>query len=233
MPEDRRCQLILALDVPTREEALALLDRLDGSVQWIKVGLQLFTAYGPDFVRQVADRGHRVFLDLKLHDIPNTVAKAVQSIAALPVEMLTLHAAGGTEMIRWAEEARAEHAPHLHLLGVTVLTSMNDQQLREINVQAPAEAQVLHLARMACQAGIQGLVCSPLEITPVRQTIGSDPILVTPGIRPAGSASDEQKRILTPAQAAAAGSDYIVVGRPILKAPDPAAAAHAIRAELT
>lgn len=233
MPEDSRCQLILALDLPTREEALALLDRLDGSVQWIKVGLQLFTAYGPDFVRQVADRGHSVFLDLKLHDIPNTVAKAVQSIAALPVEMLTLHAAGGAEMIRWAEEARAEHAPQLTLLGVTVLTSMNDQQLQEINVQAQAEAQVLHLARLARNAGIQGLVCSPLELAPVRDAIGREPILVTPGIRPAGSASDEQKRILTPAQAAAAGSDYIVVGRPILKAPDPAAAAHSIRAELT
>jgi orotidine-5'-phosphate decarboxylase len=232
MPEDSRCQLILALDLPTREEAFALLDRLDGSVHWIKVGLQLFTAYGPDFVREIADRGHRVFLDLKLHDIPNTVAKAVQSIAALPVEMLTLHTAGGPEMIRWAEQARAEHAPQLTLLGVTVLTSMNDQQLRQINVQAQAEEQVLHLARIAIDAGIRGLVCSPLELTPLRQAIGNDPVLVTPGIRPAGSASDEQKRILTPAQAAAAGSSFIVVGRPILQAEDPAAAAHAIRAEL-
>ncbi len=232
MPDESRCQLILALDLPTREEAFALLDRLDGSVQWIKVGLQLFTAHGPDFVREIADRGHRVFLDLKLHDIPNTVAKAVQSIATLPVEMLTLHAAGGPEMIRWAEQARAEHAPELTLLGVTVLTSMDGQQLRAINIQASPEEQVLHLASLALESGIQGLVCSPLELAPLRKAIGSRPVLVTPGIRPAGSASDEQKRILTPAQAAAGGSSYIVVGRPILQADDPAEAARAIRAEL-
>ena len=146
MPDESRCQLILALDLPTREEAFALLDRLDGSVQWIKVGLQLFTAHGPDFVREIADRGHRVFLDLKLHDIPNTVAKAVQSIATLPVEMLTLHAAGGPEMLRWAEQARAEHAPELTLLGVTVLTSMDGQQLRAINIQPrPAAVSYTHL----------------------------------------------------------------------------------------
>lgn len=232
MPDESRCQLILALDLPTREEAFALLDRLDGSVQWIKVGLQLFTAHGPDFVREIADRGHRVFLDLKLHDIPNTVAKAVQSIATLPVEMLTLHAAGGPEMLRWAEQARAEHAPELTLLGVTVLTSMDGQQLRAINIQTSPEEQVLHLASLALESGIQGLVCSPLELAPLRKAIGSRPVLVTPGIRPAGSASDEQKRILTPAQAAAGGSSYIVVGRPILQADDPAEAARAIRAEL-
>lgn len=233
MSEDRTCQLILALDVPTREEAIALLDRIDGSLQWIKVGLQLFTAYGPDFVSEIADRGYRVFLDLKLHDIPNTVAKAVQSIASLPVEMLTLHAAGGSEMMRWAAQARNDHARHLSLLGVTVLTSMDEKQLREINIQTSPEEQVLHLARLTLDAGVQGLVCSPLELQPLRQEVGPDPLLVTPGIRPSGSTTDEQKRILTPSEAAAAGSSFIVVGRPILQANDPAEAASNIRDQLS
>lgn len=227
------CQLILALDLETREEALALLDRLGGSLQWVKVGLQLFTAYGPDFVREIADRGYKVFLDLKLHDIPNTVAKTVQSIAQLPVELLTVHAAGGSEMLDWANQARAEHAPQLKLLAVTVLTSMDAAQLRALNIQHSPEAQVLHLAEIALRARIQGLVCAPQELKPLRQRFGQEPVIVTPGIRPAGTDADEQKRIMTPAAAATAGSSYIVVGRPILKAPDPAAAAHALQAELS
>ncbi|TVP80271.1 MAG: orotidine-5'-phosphate decarboxylase [Puniceicoccaceae bacterium] len=232
MSQNDPCQLILALDLETREAALAMLDHLGDSLKWVKVGLQLFTAYGPDFVREVADRGYKVFLDLKLHDIPNTVAKAVQSIATLPVELLTLHASGGGEMLQWANQARAEHAPHLNLLAVTVLTSMDEAQLRSLNVHSTAEDQVLHLADITLQAGIQGLVCSSLELTPLRQRFGNSPIIVTPGIRPAGAASDEQKRIMTPRAAAAAGSSYIVVGRPILNAADPAAAARAIQAEL-
>lgn len=227
------CQLILALDLETREEALAMLDRLGDSLKWVKIGLQLFTAYGPDFVREIADRGYKVFLDLKLHDIPNTVAKAVQSISTLPVELLTLHACGGAEMLEWANKARNEHAPDLNLLAVTVLTSMDEPQLRSLNVNATPEEQVLHLADITIQSGVQGLVCSSLELEPLRARLGHDPIIVTPGIRPAGAAADEQKRIMTPAAAAAAGSSYIVVGRPILKAEDPAAAAKAIQAELT
>ncbi len=226
------CSLILALDLETREEAFAMLDRLGNSIEWVKIGLQLFTAYGPDFVREIADKGYKVFLDLKLHDIPNTVAKAVQSIATLPVQLLTLHACGGSEMLEWANKARADHAPQLNLLAVTVLTSMNEAQLRALNVKATPEAQVLHLADITLKAGIQGLVCSSLELPPLRVRFGNDPIIVTPGIRPAGSAADEQKRIMTPHAAAAAGSSYIVVGRPILKAEDPAAAAQAIQAEL-
>ena len=233
MSNQAPCQLILALDMETREEALAMLDRLGDSLKWVKIGLQLFTAYGPDFVCEIADRGYKVFLDLKLHDIPNTVAKAVQSIAALPVELLTLHASGGGEMLEWANKARADHAPDLNLLAVTVLTSMNEAQLRSLKVNNTPEAQVLHLADITLKAGIQGLVCSSLELAPLRTRFGSQPIIVTPGIRPAGSAADEQKRIMTPAAAAKAGSSYIVVGRPILKADDPAAAAHAIQAELT
>ncbi|MGJ8653159.1 MAG: orotidine-5'-phosphate decarboxylase [Opitutaceae bacterium] len=232
MSNQNNCSLILALDLETREEALAMLDRLGDSLEWVKIGLQLFTAYGPDFVREIADKGYKVFLDLKLHDIPNTVAKAVQSISTLPVELLTLHACGGGEMLEWANKARADHAPNLNLLAVTVLTSMNEAQLRSLNVQATPEAQVIHLADITLKAGIQGLVCSSLELNPLRTRFGNDPIIVTPGIRPAGSAADEQKRIMTPAAAAAAGSSYIVVGRPILKAEDPAAAARAIQAEL-
>jgi len=232
MSKQASCQLILALDLETREEALAMLDRLGDSLKWVKIGLQLFTAYGPDFVREVADRGYKVFLDLKLHDIPNTVAKAVQSIASLPVELLTLHASGGGEMLEWANKARYDHAPHLNLLAVTVLTSMDEAQLRALNVNHTPESQVMHLADITLKSGIQGLVCSSLELPPLRARFGHDPIIVTPGIRPAGSAADEQKRVMTPAAAAAAGSSYIVVGRPILKATDPVAAARAIQAEL-
>jgi len=232
MPKPAPCQLILALDLETREEALAMLDRLGESLKWVKVGLQLFTTYGPDFVREVADRGYRVFLDLKLHDIPNTVAKAVQSIATLPVDLLTLHASGGGEMLQWANRARADHAPKLNLLAVTVLTSMDEAQLRSLKIDSTTEDQVLHLADISLEAGIQGLVCSSLELGPLRNRFGHGPIIVTPGIRPAGSTADEQKRVMTPAAAAAAGSSYIVVGRPILKAADPAAAAQSIQADL-
>ena len=140
-----------------------MLDRLGDSLEWVKVGLQLFTAYGPDFVREIADRGYKVFLDLKLYDIPNTVAKAVQSISSLPVELLTLHASGGGEMLEWANKARADYSPSLNLLAVTVLTSMDEAQLRSLNVHASTEAQVKHLADLSLNAGIQGLVCSSLR----------------------------------------------------------------------
>lgn len=232
MSKSAPCQLILALDLETRAETLAMLERVGDSLKWVKIGLQLFTAYGPDFVCEVADRGYRIFLDLKLHDIPNTIAKAVQSIGALPVELLTLHASGGGEMLDWANRARADHAPTLNLLAVTVLTSMDQTQLRALNVRKTPQDQVLHLADISLAAGIQGLVCSPLELPPLRARFGPEPIIVTPGIRPAGSVADEQKRIMAPAAAAAAGANYIVVGRPILKSEDPAGTTRAIQAEL-
>lgn len=232
MTDQKTCSLILALDVETRESALEMLNRLGNSLEWVKVGLQLFTAYGPDLVREIADHGYKVFLDLKLHDIPNTVAKAVQSISKLPVDLLTLHASGGAEMLEWANKARNEHSPNLNLLAVTVLTSMDAQQLKSLNVNADPQTQVSHLAGLSLQAGIQGLVCSPLELSLLRSQFGHDPIIVTPGIRPKGSASDEQKRIMTPQDAAVAGANYIVVGRPILKAQDPVAAVKSIQAEL-
>ena len=232
MTNQKDCGLILALDLETREEALELLDQLSDSVEWVKIGLQLFTAYGPDFVKEVAKRNYRIFLDLKLHDIPNTVAKAVQSIAQLPVELLTLHAAGGPEMIEWANQARLEHAPKLKLLAVTVLTSMSSEQLQALNVQVSAEEQVLHLAKKSLEAGAQGLICSPLELPALRDQFGNDPLIVTPGIRPKGSDSNEQKRVMTPSAAAKAGSNYIIVGRPILQAEDPLLTAKNVREEL-
>jgi orotidine-5'-phosphate decarboxylase len=233
MSQAHDCDLILALDLPTRESALAALDQVGDTLSWVKIGLQLFTAYGPEFVHQVADRGYHIFLDLKLHDIPNTVAKAVESIAQLPVDLLSLHASGGAEMLQWAGEA-AENAPgRLRLLAVTVLTSMNEAQLRAINVASSPQAQVLKLAALSRDAGIGGLVCSPLELVSLREMLGPAPTIVTPGIRPAGSDSNEQKRIMTPATAARAGASFIVVGRPILRAEDPAAATRSIQAELT
>ena len=227
------CDLILALDVPTREAATPILRQLRGELRWVKVGLQLFTAYGPAFVREVADHGYDVFLDLKLHDIPNTVAKAVESLAPLPIRMLTLHTSGGAEMMRAAAQAQARTKPDLLLLGVTVLTSMDQAGLAEIGVAVSPEAQVERLGRLAATAGLRGLVCSPLEVAPLRRILPAEVSLVTPGIRPAGErGGDDQKRVLTPAEAARAGSSHIVVGRPILQAPDPVAATRAILAEL-
>ncbi|HYC69741.1 MAG TPA: orotidine-5'-phosphate decarboxylase [Opitutaceae bacterium] len=226
------CELILALDVPTREDAAPLLRQLRGRLQWVKIGLQLFTAYGPNYVREVAGMGFEIFLDLKLHDIPNTVAKAVESLGPLPIRMLTLHTAGGGEMMRAAAAAQQQTNPRLLLLGVTVLTSMDAAGLDEIGVSAAPADQVARLGRLAAGAGLRGLVCSPLEVTMLRGQLPPHMQLVTPGIRPASDAAGDQKRIMTPADAARAGSTHIVVGRPILQAKDPAAATAAILAEL-
>jgi len=228
------CDLILALDVPSREAAAPILRQLRGQLRWVKIGLQLFTAYGPNYVREVAGMGFDVFLDLKLHDIPNTVAKAVESLGPLPIRMLTLHTAGGGEMLRAALAAQQQTNPQLLLLGVTVLTSMDAPGLNEIGVPAAPADQVIRLGRLAAASGLRGLVCSPLEVALLRQQLPPDMQLITPGIRPASEAGgDDQKRVMTPADAARAGSTHIVVGRPILKASDPAAAARAILAELS
>ncbi|MFZ5494400.1 MAG: orotidine-5'-phosphate decarboxylase [Verrucomicrobiota bacterium] len=227
------CDLILALDVPTREEAAPILRQLRGSLRWVKLGLQMFTAYGPNYVREIAGLGFDVFLDLKLHDIPNTVAKAVESLGPLPIRMLTLHTSGGAEMMRAARAAQEKTNPDLLLLGVTVLTSTDAAGLNEIGVTASPADQVARLGRLAVASGLRGLVCSPLEVELLRRTLPASTQLVTPGIRPAGEAGgDDQKRVMSPPAAARAGSSYIVVGRPILKAPDPAAAARAILADL-
>jgi orotidine-5'-phosphate decarboxylase len=227
------CDLILVLDAPSPREVAPVLTHLRGRVRWAKIGLEMFTACGPDCVREVAGMGFDIFLDLKLYDIPNTVARAVESAARLPIKMLTLHTAGGREMIRRAVKAQQQTAPQLLLLGVTVLTSLGENDLREIGADANAEAQVMRLAQLGVDCGLGGLVCSPLELKSLRAQLPPSVKLITPGIRPAGGgANDDQARVMTPAEAARAGADFIVVGRPIFKASDPAAAAAAILAEL-
>ncbi len=226
------CDLILVLDAQSPREVAPTLRQLQGTVRWAKVGLEMFTACGPDAVREVADLGYQVFLDLKLHDIPNTVAKAVESAAKLPIGMLTLHTCGGREMMEWAVKAQRAHAPNLRLLGVTVLTSMSAPGLAETGVSDSPEQQVVRLGRLAAESGLRGLVCSPLEIAPLRSVLPAEVQLVTPGIRPRDAKADDQTRIMTPADAARAGANFLVVGRPIFKAPDPVAAARAILAEV-
>jgi orotidine-5'-phosphate decarboxylase len=225
-------QLILALDVPTREVARPLLTQLQGSLPWVKIGLQMFTAYGPDWVREVADQGFKIFLDLKLHDIPNTVAKSIESLSTLPIGMLTIHTAGGRPMMSAAVAAQQAAKPDLQLLGVTVLTSMDATSLDEIGCGSDAAIQVGRLARLGAAAGMTGFVCSPLEVALLRAHLPLGTQLVTPGIRPAGADAGDQSRIMTPANAARSGSSHIVVGRPILLAADPAQAARDIIAEL-
>ncbi|MDR2863678.1 MAG: orotidine-5'-phosphate decarboxylase [Puniceicoccales bacterium] len=225
-------ELILALDVDTKEAALSLVRPLQGRLRWVKLGLQLFTRHGPDIVDDFAALGFKVFLDLKLHDIPNTVASAIQSLRGRPCSLLTLHTLGGPEMMRRAAAAAREALPGATVLGVTVLTSMDDAQLAAVGVaRAPGE-QVRLLAKLAVASGLNGLVCSPLELPVLRADLGPGPLLVTPGIRASGAAADDQSRTLTPAQAAAQGATHIVVGRPILKAADPVAATLAIQQEI-
>ena len=227
------CDLILVLDAPSPRDVAPALRQLQGTVRTVKIGLEMFTACGPACVREVAGLGFDVFLDLKLHDIPNTVAKAVESASKLPIKMLTLHTGGGREMMQWAVKAQQQSAPQLLLLGVTVLTSMSAVGLAETGVADSPEKQVVRLGRLAVESGLRGLVCSPLEIAPLRAALPRDVALVTPGIRPRDAKADDQTRVMTPAEAARAGASFIVVGRPIFKALDPAAAARAILAELS
>ncbi|EDY82916.1 orotidine 5'-phosphate decarboxylase [Verrucomicrobiia bacterium DG1235] len=226
------CELILALDIEDRKDALTLLANAGPELKWAKIGLQMFTKYGPDYVRQIADLGKNVFLDLKLHDIPNTVAKAIESVGKLPIQMLTIHTCGGKEMMQWAVQAQENINPNLQLLGVTVLTSMDQTSLDLLGIQQTPAERVTHLAGLAREAGMSGLVCSTHEVQTIRAAHGDHFKLVTPGVRPTGSAAGDQKRIMTPAQAKQVGSNYIVVGRPIYGAEDPAAAVAAINAEL-
>ena len=222
--------IIAALDVPTANEALTLAKAIAPAVGAFKIGKELFVAEGPDIVRRVRDTGAAVFLDLKFHDIPNTVAKAVTSAAQQDVQMLTVHASGGTAMLRAAQAAAGDNGPLV--LGVTVLTSMDQQDLTELGIQKTPAEQVHHLAKLATAAGLCGLVCSPQEIAPLREVLPAEVQLVTPGIRPAGSASGDQKRVMTPADAITAGADWLVIGRPIYAAGNPREAAEAIRESL-
>ena len=222
----------MALDVPNAAAATEMMNRLEGVCQWFKVGLELFTAAGPAVLEPLVARGHSVFLDLKFHDIPNTVAGAVRSAAALGARMLTVHAAGGPAMLAAARSALEGLSEPPQLLAVTVLTSMDEAQLRAAGVErAPAE-QVGLLAKLGLEAGIRGFVCSPREVAALRALTGPEGVLVVPGIRPAGAASGDQRRIATPAEALRAGASYLVVGRPITQAPNPAEAAAAILKEM-
>lgn len=225
-----RERLIVALDLPSVAEADALAERLAGHVGLFKVGSQLFSAGGIEVVRRLVARGERVFLDLKYHDIPNTVAGAVAAAGGLGVSLVDVHALGGSAMIAAAVKAKAD--PGLRLLAITILTSHDAATLAELGLAGPVPEAVVRLARMAQQAGADGVVASPHEVTLIREACGAQFLIVTPGIRPLGASLGDQARAATPATAIAAGSDYIVVGRPILEASDPAAAADAITAEI-
>jgi orotidine-5'-phosphate decarboxylase len=224
-----RERLIVALDVSSAAEAQKLVARVGEAAGIYKVGLQLFTAEGPSLVRDLVSSGRRVFLDLKLHDIPTTVALAVKSAAELGVDMLTIHASGGKAMLRAATEA---DAGRINLLAVTVLTSLTDDDMQEIGVAGRVSDQVLRMASLAQSAGCQGIITSPRESLMVRKALGEGFAIVTPGIRPAGAETNDQQRTATPSAAISNGASHIVVGRPITHAADPAKAADAIIAEM-
>lgn len=227
-----RDRLIVALDVPGAAEARQLVQSIGESASTYKIGKQLFTAEGPQLVRELVASGRKVFLDLKFHDIPNTVAGAVRSAAELKVSMLTVHASGGSKMLKAAAEAAAQSSSKPLVLAVTVLTSMADADLQEIGVSGTTLSQVLRLGALARQAGCGGLVASAKEAGELRRELGEGFAIVTPGVRPAGSAAGDQARVVTPRDAIAAGASHLVVGRPIIEAPDPAKAAAAIVSEI-
>jgi orotidine-5'-phosphate decarboxylase len=231
-PADPQDRLIVALDVPSTNAAMDLVDQLQGTCRWFKVGMELYYAAGNSVIDRLVERGFNVFLDLKLHDIPNTVARAVRSVAGSGASLLTIHAGGGDQMMRAAAQAAsAPNAPEL--LAVTVLTSMDAAELAAVGVPTPPSEQVLRLARLAKISGVSGLVCSPEEVAAVRQAMGPGARLVVPGIRPSGhTATDDQRRVATPAETIARGASMLVVGRPITQAADPAQAATAILAEI-
>ena len=228
-----RDRLIVALDVPDPDSALRLVHQLDTTCSWFKVGLELYVAAGPAIVEKIVSSGKNVFLDLKLHDIPNTVAGAVRSAARLGARMLTLHAGGGPAMLSAAKNEIAGLANPPELLAVTVLTSMDAGQLHATGVGRLPSSQVELLAKMGMEAGIRGFVCSPQEVAELRKLTGPEGVLVIPGIRPAGSAIGDQKRIAGPAEALRLGASYLVVGRPITQAADPAEAARSILKEMS
>ena|SRR5437870_4639630 len=227
-----RERLIVALDVSSSKEARKIVSSLGDAVQIYKVGMQLYTAEGPQIVRDLVASGRRIFLDLKYHDIPTTVAAAVREAAQLGVSMLTVHASGGTKMLRAAAEAAQEKDPDLHVLAVTVLTSQDEQDLNETGVQGQVLDQVVRLASMALRAGCSGVVSSAQEVKTLRSKLGGDFLAVTPGVRPAGIAHGDQVRVASPGEAIAAGATHVVVGRPITAAANPAAEAAKILQEL-
>lgn len=230
MPDPK---IIVALDFPTEVEAFQLIDQLDASLCRLKVGKEMFTLLGPAFVESIQSKGFEVFLDLKYHDIPNTVAKACTAAASLGVWMLNVHASGGRRMMEAAAEAVANTQNKPHLIAVTVLTSMTHDDLLELGInESPAE-QALKLAALAKLSGMDGVVCSAQEASRMQQQLGSDLLLVSPGIRPTGSKADDQRRIMTPVDALKAGSDYLVIGRPITQSDNPLGILRTINSEIS
>jgi orotidine-5'-phosphate decarboxylase len=230
---DPREKLIVALDVSTASAAQKLVTAVGDSALTYKVGMQLYTAEGPSLVRDLVSSGRRVFLDLKYHDIPNTVAAAVKEAAQLGLSFLTVHTLGGEKMLLAASEAARAANPDLKVLGVTVLTSMGADDLAQLGISGSLIDEVLRLATLALASGCHGIVASAREAPELRKHLGNKFALVTPGVRPAGAGHADQVRVVTPAQAIAAGASHIVVGRPITDAPDPAAAAKAILTEIS
>lgn len=231
-------RLVLALDIDSDRDALGIVDELKDAVGLFKVGHQLFTAYGPDIVRRIIGRGGRVFLDLKYHDIPNTVARASAEAVRLGASIFNVHALGGLDMMKAAAESAKETADKLGVpaplvLAVTVLTSMDERSLRkELKIARSLQREVSHLARLARRAGMHGVVASPQEIKMLRRAVRGEFVILTPGVRPVWAGRDDQKRIMTPAEAVAAGANYIVIGRPVLKAEDRRAAVEKILEEI-
>ena len=234
--EEARKKIIFALDVESRADAERWVSLLTGHVGMFKVGKQLFTACGPDVIRMIRERGGEVFLDLKYHDIPNTVAMATVEAARLGATLCNLHALGGYEMMAATRQAldrecRGKERPRV--LAVTILTSSTEETLKGVGINLPVSEMVVKLAKLAQSAGIDGVVASPLEVPLIREACGKDFLIVTPGVRPLFAAVNDQKRIMTPADAVKAGADYLVIGRPIAAAPDPVAACVAIIDEIT
>ena len=233
-----RDRLVLALDVDSDREALEIVAELKDDLGMFKVGHQLFTAYGPDIVRRITGRGGKVFLDLKYHDIPNTVAKASAEAVKLGVSIFNVHALGGLDMMKATAESVRETAERHNLpapivLAVTILTSIDEKSMRrELKITRSLQREVCHLARLAQRAGMHGVVASPQEVKILRRTVRGNFIILTPGVRPAWAGKDDQKRIMTPAEAFAVGADYLVVGRPVLKAKDRKSAVKRILEEL-
>jgi orotidine-5'-phosphate decarboxylase len=226
-------KIIIALDYPDKSSAMSLVEQLDGNHCRLKIGKEMFTRLGPAFVDEVQQRGFDVFLDLKYHDIPNTVARACSAACDLGVWMLNVHASGGRRMMEAAREAVEGYSHRPKLIAVTMLTSMDQKDISEVGYTGTPEENVMRLAALTQSSGLDGVVCSPREVTAIRANLGSDFLLVTPGIRPAGSGGDDQRRTLTPAEALQAGSSYLVIGRPITAADEPMRALLTIESEIS
>jgi orotidine-5'-phosphate decarboxylase len=232
MQTQKSTEVILALDVESRSRAETIIQAAGENLKWIKIGLQTYLRDGPTFVCDLASEGKNIFLDLKLHDIPNTMAKAIKSLANLPISMLTVHASAGSEALARCSDTMREALPEATLLAVTVLTSMNAENLNRLGVMNTPEDQVTRLAKLATESGVGGIVCSPKELRSLSDALPSGVTFVTPGIRPAGSDLGDQKRVMTPAEASQAGANYLVIGRPILEAENPYEVIAGIQEEL-